>query len=70
MATIPNKSGNNTMAGLSEKDQEVLESRLDAYQQQLLISWDMVERMTTGLKISVVLNIIQLIAFVGLLASI
>lgn len=57
------------MAELSDKNLEALEHRLNAYQQQLLISWDMADQVTFGLKISVVLNVLQIIAFVGLLLS-
>ena len=73
MADYPQQTGNSGMADfkvLSEKDQEVLEIRLHGYQQQLLDSWDHTERLLSRLIFSAVLNVVLVIALVGLALSV
>ncbi len=55
---------------LSDKEQEALETRLHAYQQQLLDSWDHTERLLSRLIFSAVLNVVLVIALVGLALSV
>jgi len=54
---------------LPDQDLKALESRLNSYQQKLLDSYDLVDRLTSNLKISVVLNVVVIIALFGLVLN-